>query len=168
MISNIPQFHEIRITLTELDAGFREFIGGPDVIDIGQTIGLMLRDYFNGEVVTSVFGYQTYSDRDRTLVFPFGKDCTFNPMELATAIEVYGEIFWSMADLITNKVLRLTVDYVHKPSECFYKFFPATRELVVYTPIIADFTYGMTLTAFDGRAVITACADTLPPHLRFT
>lgn len=168
MNSAIPQYHEIRLTLSEMDAAFNEFVGGPDVVDVGQTIDLMLRDFFYGELAQPPLCYQSYSDQDRILVFPLGKGCTLAGNDLNIAIDNLGEIFWSMNDFITSRVLKLTPDYTHRPSDCLYKFFPMSRELVVYTPVIQNFTYPLHLVPLDGRAVITACVDTLPTHLRFT
>lgn len=166
MNSTIPQFHEIRLTLSEIDSSFREFIGGPDVVDIGETVRVMLADYFNGEIITEVPGRSTYTYRDRTIVFPDGKGCTMDDNNLIAAIEVYGEIFWSLTDLITHKVLRVNSTYEHRPNDCFYKFFADTRTLVVYTPVLQGVDYPTTLGTMDGRAVMTACIDTLPLHLR--
>lgn len=166
MNTYIPQYHEIRLTLFELVPMFNEYVGNSRNIDIGKTIDIMLRDYFYGEIVTEVLGQQTYSANDRTLVFPFGKGCELNPLELNTAIDNYGDVFWMMADTISNAALKLTPLYTHKPSDCFYKFFPDTLELIVYTPVINGFDYSLTIMRMDGRAVMTVCKDFLPPHLR--
>ena len=165
MNTAIPQYHERRLTLTEIDSGFREFIGGPDVIDIGQTIRVMLGDYFYGEPV-EVCSQDVYKQEDRVLVFPMLLGCTLNQAQLDGAIEVLGDLFWSMADMINTRVLMLTPDYTHPPGNCFYKFFPETLELVVYVPIIPEFNYAAPIVPFDGRAVVTACRDTLPSYFR--
>lgn len=167
MNSVIPQYHERRLILTELDAGFREFIGGPDVIDIGQTIRVMLGDYFYGEPA-EVYGQDVYTQEDRTLVFPMLAGCLLTQEQLDGAIEMLGDIFWTMSDMINTRVLMLSPEYTHRPSDCFYKFFPATFELVVYVPVMQGFNYAINLAPFDGRAVITACQDTLPSYFRIS
>jgi hypothetical protein len=161
--SLVPQFHEIRMTLTEMDSNFREFIGGPDVVDIGETIRVMLADYFYGDKIIPVGQY--YTEGDRTIVFPLGRGQTLFGIDLSTAIEVLGEIFWSLADFITKRVMYVNENYEHRPLECFYRFFPMTRELVIYTPVLSGIDYPPLL-ALDGRAVMTTCNDTLPSFLK--
>jgi hypothetical protein len=160
----VPQFHELRMTLTEMDSNFREFIGGPDVIDIGETVRVMLADYFYGDQVTPIGMY--YREGDRTIVFPSNKGQTLFGSDLSHAIEVLGEIFWALADTITQRIMKVNDFYSHRPLECFYKFFPLTRELVVYTPVMPGITYPLSLMALDGRAVMATCYDTLPSFLR--
>lgn len=170
-MSAIPQYHEKRISLAELDHQFREYIGGPDVVDVGETLRVMLGDYFYGEPPGTLKPH--YTVEDRTLVFPFyttgglapqGPVAPLGPLELAGAIEILGEIFWSLAETITHRALMVTPMYTHRPNECMYKFYPETRELVVYTPVLADVNYPG-LVALDGRAVITGCVGFLPSWL---
>lgn len=163
MLTLVPQFHEIRLTLVEADASFREFIGGPDVVDVGETVRVMLADYFYGDRITPAGLH--YTNADRTIVFPLGKGQTLIGLELSSAIEVMGEIFWTLADFITQKVMMVNENYQHRPNECFYKFYPMTRELVVYTPVLQDFLYHPSLVSLDGRAVIATCFDTIPSFL---
>jgi hypothetical protein len=86
--------------------------------------------------------------------------------QLDGAIEILGDLFWNMADMINTRILMLTPDYTHPPGNCFYKFFPTTLELVVYVPVVPGFNYALNLVEFDGRAVVTACKDTLPSYFR--
>lgn len=166
MNTAVPQYHEKRITLSEIDYAFREFIGGPDVVDVGETIRIMLADYFYGELIA--VPNASHTEQDRTIVFPLGMGITLEGPELANAIEMLGEIFWSIADTISHRVLMVTQEYSHRPNECFYKFFPLTRELVVYTPVLEGLPLNPAFIALDGRAVMAACADTLPSWLRVT
>jgi hypothetical protein len=162
----VPQFHEKRINLSAMEDSFREFIGGPDLIDIDETLRLMLADYFYGEQAPVTLGRHSYTEHERTLVFPIGKLPTMSPQELTQAIDTLGEVFWTMADNITHRVLPVTESYSHRPSECFYKYFPMSKDLVVYTPVMQGVFYPPGIMPIDGRAVITACVDTLPSHLR--
>lgn len=163
--SAVPQFHEKRTRLDEMVQSFTEFIGGYEVIDIAETIRVMLGDYFYGEPVIPA-GRTFYTDQDRTLVFPMLRGQTLQGIELTNAIDLLGEIFWTLTDNITNRMLAVTPTYAHRPSDCFYKFFPATLELVVYTPVLDGVVYPLELMPLDGRAVIAACSDTLPSWLR--
>jgi hypothetical protein len=158
----VPQFHEKRLTLSEMEASFQEFIGGPDLIDIDETVRLMLADYFYGEQVPVSLGRHFYTENERTIAFPIGKLPTMSPQELASAIDTLGEIFWTMADTISHRVMPVTPAYSHRPNECFYKYFPMSKELVVYTPIMEGVLYPPGLLPIDGRAVIVTCSDTLP------
>lgn len=164
----VPQFHEKRLTLSDMEASFCEFIGGPDVIDIDETVRLMLADYFYGEQIPATLGRQTYTEHERTLVFPIGKLPTMSAQELSGAIDTLGEVFWTMADTISHRVLPVTDTYSHRPNECFYKYFPMSKELIVYTPVMDGVFYPPGLVALDGRAVMAACVDTLPAHLKAT
>lgn len=162
MTTAVPQYHEIRMTLADLDTAFREFIGDATMLNIGETMRLMLADYFYGQKATTIF--QSYTIQDRTLVWPMSGQTLFG-LELDNAIDAYGELFWSLADVITLNALAVTPQYNHRPNECFYKFFPDSRELVVYVPVLDNFTYTTPMVALDGRAVITTCSDTLPSWL---
>lgn len=164
MTTDIPHYHESRIILSEMNSVFEEFIGGPDVIDVGETLRVMLGDYFYGEPLVPLGPH--YTNQDRTLVFPFGVGQTLHGIELDNSIEALGEIFWTVADIITNKVLRATSFYTFRPNECFYKFFPHTRELIIYTPVFVEIPRPG-LAALDGRAVMQACSETLPSHLKW-
>lgn len=160
-MSAIPQYHEKRISLAELDHQFGEFIG-PGMVDVGATLRVMLADYFYGDILQPVQPSVTL--HDRTLVFPLTGAPAWTPLELQHAIDVVGEIFWSLAETITHRALMVTPMYTHRPNECMYKFYPETRELVVYTPVLADVNYPG-LVALDGRAVITGCVGFLPSWL---
>lgn len=160
----VPQFHEKRMTIADMEASFREFIGGPELIDIDETIRIMLADYFYGDQVPVSLGRHSYTEHDRTIAFPIGKLPTMSPQELSAAIDTMGDIFWTLADTITNRVLPVTPTYSHKPNECFYKYFPMSKELVIYTPVMEGVLYPPGLAALDGRAVIAACHETLPSY----
>lgn len=163
MTTNVPQYYENRMVLTEMDGLFEEFVGGPTVVDIGETLRVMLGDYFYSEPPIPN-GYY-YTDQDRTIVFARGAGYALQGQDLAVAIDALGEVFWTLADLITNRMLRTDQHYTHRPNECFYRFFPATRELVVYTPVMMEL-FRPDLVALDGRAVMVICAGTLPSWLR--
>jgi hypothetical protein len=173
--SAIPQYHEKRLSLQELDHQFTEYIGAASVIDIGETLRVMLGDYFYGEPPSTSKPH--YTVEDRTLVFPFfttggiapqGPVVPLNQQELAGAIEALGEIFWSLADMITHRALMVQLPgnqaYNHRPNECLYKFYPETRDLVIYTPVLQGVTYPG-FVPLDGRAVITGCLGYLPSWL---
>lgn len=160
----VPQFHEKRLTLTDMEASFREFIGGPDIVDVDETVRIMLADYFYGDQVPVSLGRHSYTENDRTLVFPIGRLPTLTPQELSAAVDTMGEIFWTLADTISHRVLPVNETYSHKPNECFYKYFPMSKELVVYTPVLEGVLYPPGLLPLDGRAVIAACAETLPSY----
>jgi hypothetical protein len=162
MTTAIPQFHEVRITLSEMNPLFEEFIAGPDIVNVGETLRVMLGDYFYGEPPVTSNPY--YTDQDRTIVFQFGVDQPC--IDTVGAIEAMGEIFWTMADTISNRVLMVNPEYSHRPSDCFYKFFQHTRELVVYTPVLTGQPYNVVRVPLDGLAVITVCKETLPSWLR--
>ncbi|BAW19273.1 hypothetical protein [Ralstonia phage RP31] len=165
MTTAVPQYHEKRLRLSEMDAMFQEFIGGPAVVDVGETLRVMLGDYFYGEALTT--NQPHFTMEDRTIVFPYGvNEAPFDAKTMADCADLMGEIFWAMNDTITTTLLQVTPDYTHKPSECLYKFFPATRELVVYTPVLQGLVSPVVLAPLDGRAVITACHDFLPSWLK--
>lgn len=161
----IPQYHEKRLNLHRLDQMFLEYIGGPEVVDIGETIRLMLADFFYGEVPPS--NRVCFTLFDRIIAFPPG--VVSPPVEqrvLEEGADLMGEIFWAMADEITHRALAVTPEYSHRPNECFYRFFPEKRELVVYTPVLAGLVYPPGFAALEGRAVIITCAETLPSWLK--
>jgi hypothetical protein len=162
----VPEFHEQRLTLTEMEHNFREFIGGPELIDIDETMRLMLADYFYGDFIEPSPGHTVHREHDRALVFPFGKLPTMNPQELTAAIDTLGEVFWTLTDTIMNRMLRVSANYEHRPNECFYKFYPMSKELVVYTPVMEGILYPPTLHKLDARAVMVVCADTLPSYMK--
>lgn len=159
----VPQFHEKRFRLAEMDALFQEYIGGPNIVDVGETLRLMLGDYFYGEVPITHQPHFTMDDR--TIVFPMGT--TEQPLDqetLTQCADLMGEIFWTLADTITTNVLQVNPTYSHRPHECFYKFFPQTRELVVYTPVLPGMNNPF-LAQLDGRAVFMTCIGFLPSWL---
>lgn len=159
----IPHYYENRITLVEMDSMFQEFVGGPHIVDIGETIRVMLADYFYGELIA--VPRASHIEQDRTIVFPSGYGYTLQGQDLSNAMSALGEVFWALADLITERVLRVNENYTHRPNECFYKFFPFTRELIVYTPALLEAPrFG--LVPLDGRAVMLTCQETLPSWLR--
>lgn len=164
MTSAIPQYHERRMTLTETANAIAELIGGPQVVDIGQTIRIMLADYFYGDLIA--VPNMSHTVQDRTIVFPPGRGYTLSGPDLDMAIEMLGEIFWAMADGISNSVLLVNAGYSHKPNECFYKFYPETLQLVIYTPVLEGLILFNAPVPLDGRAVILACQDTLPSWLQ--
>ena len=164
MTTAVPQYHEVRITLTEIDALFQEYIGAGDVVDIGETLRIMLGDYFYGEPIAPAAYLNSYTDQDRTLVLRPGIVLQFQ--ELTNAIDLLGDLFWSLADTITHRALQVTPEYSHRPNECFYKFFPMTRELVIYTPVLPGQAFNSLRVPLEGLAVIMTCRDTLPSWLR--
>lgn len=164
MTTAVPQYHEVRITLTDIDALFQEYIAGYEVIDIGETLRVMLGDYFYGEPAAPAAHLSFHTDQDRTLVFRLGT--AVHGLDLANAIDVLGDIFWAMADTITHRALQVNQDYTHRPNECFYKFFPATRELVIYTPVLPGQAFNSLRLPLEGLAVFMTCRDTLPSWLR--
>lgn len=166
MTTAVPQYHEVRITLTDIDALFQEYIAGPDVVDIGETMRVMLGDYFYGEPLLPASHLNHYTDQDRTLVFKNG--AMLHGQDLCNAIDSLGEIFWALADNITHRALQVNLTYTHRPNECFYKFFPMTRELVIYTPVLPGQAFNSLRAPLAGLAVITVCNETLPSWLRGT
>jgi hypothetical protein len=162
MTTAVPQYHEVRVTLSEMDSLFEEYIAGPEIIDVGETLRVMLGDYFYGE--PSIPRGPFHSEQDRTIVFRIGVQ--YLGLDFAGAIDAMGEIFWALADTISHRVLMVNQSYSHRPNECFYKFFPATRELVVYTPVLPGLPANMTRVPLEGLAVITVCAETIPSWLR--
>lgn len=162
MTSAVPQFNEKRIRLSDMDALFQEYVGGPSVVDVGETLRVMLGDYFYGEPPVTLQPHFTMEDR--TIVFPLGVvEPPLDQGTLADCADLMGEIFWSLADTINTMVLFVNQNYSHRPNECFYKFFPATRELVVYTPVVPGLPQSQPLLApLDGRAVIMTCMGFLP------
>lgn len=166
MSTLVPQFHEKRLRLVEMEQNFREFIGGPELIDIDETMRLMLADFFYGDLIEPAPGYRVHREHDRALVFPLGKLPTMSAQELTAAIDTLGEVFWTLADTIAHRMLAVRTDYSHRPNECFYKFYPMSKELVVYTPVMEGVLYQPTLAQLDVRAVMIVCADTLPSWLK--
>lgn len=166
MTSAIPQYNEVRITLTEIDSLFHEYIVGSSVIDIGETLRVMLGDYFYGEPLAPALHANYHTEQDRTIVFRQGN--TLQGIDLVNAIDLLGDIFWALADTITHKALQVNAEYTHRPNSCFYKFFPTTRELVIYTPVLSLSGYGYSSQSapLDGIAVITVCNETLPSWFR--
>ena len=164
MTTAVPQYHEVRITLTDIETLFHEYIAGPDIIDIGETLRVMLGDYFYGEPPVPASHLTYHTDQDRTLVFRPG--VSLNGLELSNAIDAVGEIFWALADNITHRALQVDLSYSHRPNECFYKFFPMTRELVIYTPVLPGQAFNSLRVPLEGLAVIMTCRDTLPSWLR--
>ena len=159
----VPQYREVRLNLVDVDTHIREYIGGPEILNIGETMRLMLGDFFYGEVPPTSFPF--YQEVDRIIVWP-STGQTLVAQQLFNAIDSLGEIFWAVCDTITNTAMRVTPEYTHKPTDCFYKFFPETRTLVVYVPVLENFTYYTHQVPMDGRAVFAICADTLPSWLR--
>lgn len=168
MSTNVPEFHEKRLRLVEMEQNFHEFIGGPDKIDVDETMRLMLADYFYGDLIDPAPGYNVHREHDRAIVFPLGKLPTMSPQELSAAIDTLGEVFWTLTDNIAHRMLAVNTDYAHRPNECFYKFYPMSKELVVYTPVLEGVVYQPNLAKLDGRAVMTVCADTLPSWMKLT
>lgn len=164
MNTAVPQFHEIRIRLADILPLFTQHIGHTDVFDVAETTKYMLADYFYGEPVVP-FGRDVFVIGDRALVFQFGKKDVLPNTELHGAIDVIGDIFWDVVDRL-NTALAVSPAYNHRPSDCFYKFFPLTYELVIYTPVLAGVSYNPQLIAMDGRAVMVACMETLPSWLK--
>lgn len=164
MTTAVPQYHEVRITLNEVDALFQEYIPGADAIDVAETLRIMLGDYFYGEPAAPASHLQFHTDQDRTLVFRMGP--RLQGPDLSVAIDMLGDIFWSIADTITHRALQVTPEYSHRPNECFYKFFPMSRELVIYTPVLPGQAFNSLRVPLEGLAVIMTCRDTLPSWLR--
>ncbi len=165
MSSSIPNYYEVRMTLTDLESLLTHYVGGSTVINIGETMRMMLGEYFYGEPPVTL--YPHYTCMDRTLVWPLIGQTLFG-MDLDNAIDAMGEVFWSLADTITNNALAINNDYTHKPTDCFYNFFPDTRILVVYTPVMPEVQYNLKLLPLDGRAVMETCKSTLPSWLTFS
>ena len=141
---------------------FQEYIAGSDVVDVGETVRVMLGDYFYGEPPAPIG--LSYTCQDRTIVFR--PERMLAEPDLSQAIELLGDIFWSLADTITHRALQVTPEYSHRPNECFYKFFPMTRELVIYTPVLPGQAFNSLRVPLEGLAVIMTCRDTLPSWLR--
>lgn len=169
-MNNIPNYHEKRVRLTEMDGLLEEFIGGATTIDVGETTRVMLADYFYGEQLVPLQLHFTMEDR--TIVFAKGlSEIPLSQADLVDGAELLGEIFWAMADRITNDIMAVSPTYSHRPNECMYRFYPDTRELVVYTPVLPVNAYPLgsvyaSLAPLDGRAVITSCIGFLPQWLR--
>lgn len=165
MSSSIPNYHEVRITLTDLESTLLHYIGGSTVINVGETMRVMLGEYFYGEPPLTM--YPHYTSMDRTLVWPLAGQ-TLHGIDLDNAIDLMGDIFWSMADTITNNALAVNNQYTHRPTDCFYNFFPDLRVLVVYVPVMDGVVYNLNLLQLDGRAVIETCKKTLPSWLNLS
>lgn len=162
-MSNIPDYYELRLTLTEIENLLVQTIGGTSVINVGETMRVMLGEYFYSEPAKTIYPHHTSCDR--TIVWPLMGQTLFG-QDLTNAIETIGDIFWVLADTIQGYILRVNSHYDHKPSECFYHFHPDTKVLVAYVPVIAGIN-DLTLQAkLDGRAVVQTCAATLPSWYR--
>lgn len=164
MTTAVPQYYEVRITLTDVESLFHEYISGVNAIDIGETLRVMLGDYFYGEPPAPSGHLNYHTDQDRTLVFKPG--FAMHGADLTNAIDMLGDIFWSLADTVTHRALQVSHDYSYRPNECFYKFFPMTRELVIYTPVLPEQMFNTLRVPLEGLAVIMTCRDTLPSWLR--
>lgn len=154
-----PEYQEVRIWLTDADQFLEEYVGSRGQINYGETIRIMLKDFFYGEFETTLFPHQTM--HDRTIVFNTGPGSYPIP-NLLQAFEALGDVFWHIADTITERVLKLTPYYTYKPSECFYKFFPDTRALVVYLPVLDSVVCNPLVRPLNGHAVVLTCSEFLP------
>lgn len=163
MSTLIPNYYELRLTLTDIVSSLTHYVGNDSVINVGETLRVMLGDYFYGEPSKTM--YQTYTSEERTLVWPLMGQTLFG-QDLADAIDVLGEVFWTLADTLNAYVLRVNDHYDHRPSDCFYHFHPDSKVLVVYVPVIPGINDMVLQTQLDGRAVIQTCFATLPSFLR--
>lgn len=162
-MSSIPNYHEVRLTLTEIENMIIGHVGDNSVVNIAETIKVMLGDFFYGEPTKTFYPHHT--SLDRTIVWPlFGQ--TLFGVELQDAIENLGEVFWHLANTLIANVLTVNESYSHRPSDCFYMFYPDSRVLVVYVPVTVISGNSFGLVELDGRAVVETCRSTLPNYLR--
>lgn len=164
MVTPAPQYYEVRLNISEMDDLFAEYVGCISAIDVGETLRVMLADYFYGEQLAP--NGNAYTQQNRTLVLQHGAE--LSNQDIDNAITALGDIFWVLADTITNRALQVSMTYTHRPNECFYNFFPATRELVIYTPVMTDRIHNSLRVPLDGFAVMVVCKNTLPSLLRGT
>lgn len=156
--SAIPNFYETRLSLSDISVMISSYIGDNTLININETIRLMLGDYFYGEIPITYL--PTSRAFDRTIVWPITGQTIFGA-ELQEAFLNMGEVFWNLADMITRRVLWLSDSYQHPSSNCFYKFFPDTCTLVTYVPIVLGVTSPLVI-PIPASAVVLTCASTLP------
>ena len=85
-----------------------------------------------------------------------------------TMMEVLGDIFWAMAETITNTALYIHKDAngvgICRPHEAFYTFDPEKMEIMVYVPAKPQYQIPGAA-ALDGRAVLNATRPTWPSFL---
>lgn len=164
MSSDIPNYYAIRVDLGNALAMFEANMANYGCVDIGETVRLMLADFFYGDQV--VTPYQKIEMFDRVLVLNFN---LFPPIEDQEGMmEVMGDIFWALSDLIRRTALTIHVSegvpLEYQPSECFYTFDQDALELMVYVPQREGFVvHGVA--ALDGRAVLTTCRRWWPQYL---
>lgn len=159
----IPMYFAVRTTLTDTVAMFEDLMPNHSCVDIGETMRLMIADYFYGDQIPT--SYQTIKMFDRVLVLGYNM---FPPMESQKEMmEIAGDIFWALADHIRRSVLMVYEDsnsaVEYRPTDCFYVFDSATMELMVYLPY-----QGFEITGaakLDGRAVLATCRSTWPKFL---
>lgn len=161
--SDIPEFYAVRTSLTDIVAMFEDLMPNHSVVDIGETLRLMIADYFYGDSIDTSF--QTIKMFDRVLVLGFN---LFPPMEdQTTMMEIAGDIFWTLSDYIRRSILLVyetpTYAYEYTPPECFYVFDANTYELLVYLPYRGFDIAGAA--RLDGRAVLATCRNTWPKFL---
>lgn len=162
-MSNLPNYQEGRITLTDVREVLECYVGDNSIINVNETLRLLLGQFFYGETPTTIF--PVTNDCERTIVWPVTGQTLFGSV-LVDAMNNLGGVFWSVADKITNQLLTVRADYQHRPEVCFYKFFPDTCLLVVYVPVIPGVMGEHNLMQLAGPAVVTVCAETLPSYYR--
>lgn len=134
------------------------------LIDIGETVRIMLADYFYNDYIKPIGNNIQISDR--TIVFKQGvqrSDVKRHPHALAT-VDLVAQKFWNLSDYIYNNVLRATAEYTHPPSECFYQYSADDKAINVYLPV----REGLPVITghLPAAAVIHSCLSTLPSFLR--
>lgn len=164
MSSGVPNYYAIRVDLNNAVAMFEANMANSNCVDIGETLRLMLADFFYGDQVTTT--YQKIEMFDRVLVLNFN---LFPPIEDQQGMmEVAGDIFWALSDVIRSTALTVheneTTTREYQPTECFFTFSQDTHELMVYVPEREGFTiFGCA--PMDGRAVLAATRPWWPLYL---
>lgn len=139
----------------------------PDIsplVDIGETIRIMLADYFYSDYVKTA--HNSVRINDRTIAFKQGtvKADVVRFSHAEATLGQFAEKFWNLSDYIYSNVLCATESYSHPPSECFYQYSQDDKAINVYLPVREGLP--VITATLPAAAVIHSCLKTLPSFLR--
>lgn len=159
-----PEFYSIRHNLQGVESLFAEYMPNSVMVDVPETMRMMLADFFYADIIDCHGQYIEMFDRRIALLpnaFP-------PPEDHQEMMEAAGDIFWSLSDEITNNVLRINDDVngvgTCRPSEAFYVYDGSNGDIMVYVPATQAYQLNG-VPKMDGRSVWLATRNFWPKYL---
>lgn len=160
----IPNYYALRCPLAPVVSMFDSLMPNNHCVDVAETMRLMLADFFYADILAT--HCQNLQMFDRTLALNANMIPPYEDHQ--TMMEILGDIFWALADTITNTALCIVKDQngvgVCRPHEALYTFDPQQMEIMVYIPAQAQYQIPGAV-QLDGRAVLNATRQTWPTFL---